>query len=260
MNKLRTVIIEDEAPARDLVKAYIKSNENIELVGECQDGFSGVKKIMETKPDLIFLDIQMPKLTGFEMIELLDHVPEIIFTTAYDQYAIKAFELSAVDYLMKPFSRSRFNEAVEKVLTRLQAKATTESAESTEKSKNTNIETFTNLKKEEVEQIERIFVKTGTKIDVVPVETIVKIEAQDDYVEIHTADRKYLKNDTMNYLERVLPPNTFSRVHRSHIINLNHIEKIEKYGKESYIVKLKDGSTVNVSKSRIKELKKQLGI
>ncbi len=257
MNKLRTVIIEDEAPARDLVKAYIKTNENIELVGECQDGFSGVKKIMETKPDLIFLDIQMPKLTGFEMIELLDHVPEIIFTTAYDQYAIKAFELSAVDYLMKPFSRARFNEAVEKVLARLQTKADTVSEERVVPK---NIENFTNLKKEETEQIERIFVKTGTKIDVVPVETIVKIEAQDDYVEIHTADRKYLKNDTMNYLEKVLPPNTFSRVHRSHIINLNHIEKIEKYGKESYIVKLKDSSTVNVSKSRIKDLKTQLGI
>lgn len=257
MNKLRTVIIEDEAPARDLVKAYIKTNDNIELVGECQDGFSGVKKIMETKPDLIFLDIQMPKLTGFEMIELLDEVPEIIFTTAYDQYAIKAFELSAVDYLMKPFSRDRFNEAVEKVLQRLQTRS---ESDQNKRIKNKNIEEFTNIKKEEREQIERIFVKTGTKIDVVPVETIIKIEAQDDYVEIHTADKKYLKNDTMNYLEKVLPSSTFARVHRSNIVNLNYIDKIEKYGKESYIVKLKDGSTVNVSKSRIRGLKNQLGI
>ena len=257
MNKLRTVIVEDEAPARELVKAYIKTNANIDLIAECQDGFSGVKTINETKPDLIFLDIQMPKLTGFEMIELLDEVPEIIFTTAYDQFAIKAFELSAVDYLMKPFSRDRFNEAVDKVLTRLQNRA--ESSEKT-RIKNKNIESFTSLKKETIEQVERLFVKTGTKIDVVPVDTIVKIEAQDDYVEIHTADRKYLKNDTMNYLEKVLPPKTFTRVHRSHIINLNHINKIEKYGKESYVVILKDGSTVNVSKSRIKELKIQLGI
>ncbi len=257
MNKLRTVIIEDEAPARDLVKAYIKTNEHIELVGECQDGFNGVKTIMETKPDLIFLDIQMPKLTGFEMIELLDEVPEIIFTTAYDQYAIKAFELSAVDYLMKPFSRDRFNEAVQKVLSRLESRV---EPEAKERIVNKNIEEFTNLKKDSVEQIERLFVKTGTKIDVVPVETIVKIEAQDDYVEIHTATNKYLKNDTMNYLEKVLPKKTFNRVHRSHIINLNHINKIEKYGKESYVVILKDGSTVNVSKSRIKELKNQLGI
>ncbi len=257
MNKLRTVIIEDEAPARELVKAYIKTNPNIDLIGECQDGFSGVKTINETKPDLIFLDIQMPKLTGFEMIELLDEVPEIIFTTAYDQFAIKAFELSAVDYLMKPFSRERFNEAVEKVLVRLKNRAELDDKTSIEK---TNIESFTKLNKESTEQIERLFIKTGTKIDVVPVETVIKIEAQDDYVEIYTSERKYLKNDTMNYLEKVLPSKTFTRVHRSHIINLNHINKIEKYGKESYVVILKDGSSVNVSKSRIKELKTQLGI
>lgn len=257
MNKLRTVIIEDEEPARNLVKDYIKTNDNIELVGECKNGFEGVKTINETKPDLIFLDIQMPKLSGFEMLELLDEVPEIIFTTAYDQYAIKAFELSAVDYLMKPFSRERFNEAVSKVLVRLQNRVDTDEQP---RIKNKNIETFTNLKKGSVEQVERLFVKTGTKIEVVPVETIIKIEAQDDYVEIFTSDKKYLKNDTMNYLEKVLPSKIFTRVHRSHIINLNHIDKIEKYGKESYIVKLKDGSIVNVSKSRIKELKNQLGI
>ena len=257
MNKLRTVIIEDETPARDLVKAYIKTNSNIELIAECSDGFTGVKTVNETKPDLIFLDIQMPKLTGFEMIELLDDVPEIIFTTAYDQYAIKAFELSAVDYLMKPFSRDRFNEAVDKVLVRLQSKA--ESAQQLGV-KNKSIEKFTNSTKEAVELVERLFVKTGTKIDVVSVDEIIKIEAQDDYVEIHTANNRYLKNDTMNYLERVLSSKIFARVHRSHIINLNFINKIEKYGKESYIVKLNDGSTVNVSKSRIKELKKLLGI
>ncbi len=257
MNKLRTIIIEDEAPARDLVKAYIKTNDNIDLIAECQDGFSGVKTINELKPDLIFLDIQMPKLTGFELIELLETVPEIIFTTAYDQFAIKAFELSAVDYLMKPFSRERFNEAVDKVLARIQSKGETPKDA---KRKNENIEKFANLRKENIENVERLFVKTGTKIDVVSVVDIIKIEAQDDYVEIHTATKKYLKNDTMNYLEKVLPSKTFARVHRSHIINLNHINKIEKYGKESYIVKLNDGSIVNVSKSRIKDLKNQLGI
>ncbi len=257
MGKLRTIIIEDEAPARNLIKEYIKTNANIELIAECADGFSGVKTINETKPDLIFLDIQMPKLTGFEMIELLDEVPEIIFTTAYDQFAIKAFELSAVDYLMKPFSRSRFNEAVSKVLARLKNKTT---ATNDAKIISNNIDKFTDYRKSAIEQVERLFVKTGSKIDIVPVETIIKLEAQDDYVEIHTAKRKYLKNDTMNYLEKVLPTNTFIRVHRSHIINLNHINKIEKYGKESYIVKLNDGSVVNVSKLRIKALKNKLGI
>jgi len=250
-NNIRAIIVEDEAPARDLIKAFLKSHENIELVDECADGFSGVKSINDNKPDLVFLDIQMPKLTGFEMIELLDDIPEIIFTTAYDQYAIKAFELSAVDYLMKPFSKKRFDEAIEKVKARMLLKS-----ETPEK-----IKKLTEKAKEEsTREIERLFVKTGSKIDVVNVDDIIRIEAFDDYVEIYTAEKKYLKKETMNYLEKVLPSGMFSRIHRSAIVNLNFIKKIERYGKESYLVILTDGSRVNVSKSRIKELKQQLGI
>lgn len=251
MNKLRTLIIEDEEPARNLVKAYMNDNPYLELIGECSDGFTGVKTINETKPDLVFLDIQMPKLTGFEMLELLDELPEIVFTTAYDQFAIKAFELSAVDYLMKPFSKARFNEAVEKVMHRVQNKLPV--AEKLQQLSHQVREIATT-------KTERLFVKTGTKIDVIPVETIVRVEAQDDYVEIHTDKGKFLKYDTMNYLEKSLPEDNFVRVHRSHIINVNMIEKMEKYGKDSYLVIMKDKSKVNVSKSRVKELKEQLGI
>jgi len=249
MNKLRAIIIEDEAPARELVKAYLKSHENIELITECDNGFCGVKAINENKPDLVLLDIQMPKLTGFELIELLDEIPEIIFTTAYDQYAIKAFELSAVDYLMKPFSKARFDEAIEKVFSRLKDK----------KQSSGNVRQLVEKVKENTGTVERVFVKTGTKIDVVPVSEIIRIEAQDDYVEFITESRKYLKKETMNTLEVSLPNNTFIRVHRSHIINVNFIKKIEKYGKESHMIILNDGSNVNVSKSRIGELKQQLG-
>ena len=249
-NKLRAIIVEDEAPARELVKAFLKSHDNIELLTECSDGFSGVKAINENKPDIVFLDIQMPKLTGFEVLELLDDMPEIIFTTAFDQYAIKAFELSAVDYLMKPFSKKRFDEAIEKIYSRLQQKS-----QSGEK-----LQSLAEKVKEDAKELERLFVKTGSKIDVVAVEDIVRVEALDDYVEIFTADKKYTKKETMNYLEKGLPEKTFVRVHRSSIINVNHMEKMERYGKESYIVILKDGSKVNVSKSRIKELKQQLGI
>ncbi|MFA5417659.1 MAG: LytTR family DNA-binding domain-containing protein [Bacteroidales bacterium] len=251
MNKLRTLIIEDEEPARELVKAYLKDNGHIELIGECDNGFSGVKAINELKPDLVFLDIQMPKLTGFEMLELLDEMPEIVFTTAYDQFAIKAFELSAVDYLMKPFSKTRFNEAIEKVLYRVQNKqpATTNLQQLSQKAKETS-----------TAKVERLFVKTGNKIDVIPVDSIIRVEAQDDYVEIHTDKGKFLKYDTMNFLEKGLPEDTFVRVHRSHIININLIEKMEKYGKDSYLIIMKDKSKVNVSKSRVKELKEQLGI
>jgi two-component system LytT family response regulator len=251
MNKLRTLIIEDEEPARNLVKAYLADNQHLELIGECADGFSGVKAINELKPDLVFLDIQMPKLTGFEMLELLDELPEIVFTTAYDQYAIKAFELSAVDYLMKPFSRARFHEAVEKVMQRIQTKQpdTGKLQQLSRQAKENN-----------TAKVERLFVKTGSKIDVIPIDTIHRIEAEDDYVEIHTDKGKFLKYDTMNYLEKCLPEDIFVRVHRSHIININLIEKMEKYGKDSYLVILKDKSKVNVSKSRVKELKEQLGI
>jgi len=250
MNKLRTIIVEDEMPARELVKAYLKNHDDIELIAECADGFCGAKAINENKPDLVFLDIQMPKLTGFELIELLDELPQIIFTTAYDQYAIKAFELSAVDYLMKPFSKQRFDEAIEKVFERLK-----------QKNKNVeNIQTLTKKVKEDSKEIERLFIKTGSKIDVVPVINVIRIEALDDYVEIFTKEKKYLKKETMNYLENSLPQDIFTRVHRSSIINLNYIEKIERYGKESYLVILKDGSRVNVSKSRIKDLKTELGI
>ncbi|PIQ33598.1 MAG: DNA-binding response regulator [Bacteroidetes bacterium CG18_big_fil_WC_8_21_14_2_50_41_14] len=251
MNKLRTLIIEDEEPARDLVKAYLKDNEHIELIGECADGFTGVKTINETKPDLVFLDIQMPKLTGFEMLELLDEMPEIVFTTAYDQFAIKAFELSAVDYLMKPFSKARFNEAIEKVLYRVQNKqpGAAKLQQLSQQAKETS-----------TTKVERLFVKTGNKIDVIPVDTIIRVEAQDDYVEIHNEKGKFLKYDTMNFLEKCLPEDIFVRVHRSHIININLIEKMEKYGKDSYLIIMKDKSKVNVSKSRVKELKEQLGI
>lgn len=250
MNKLRAIIVEDEMPARELVKAYLKNHDNIDVIAECADGFCGVKAINDNKPDLVFLDIQMPKLTGFEVIELLDDLPQIIFTTAYDQYAIKAFELSAVDYLMKPFSRQRFDEAIEKVYDRIQQKDVP--AE--------NIQSLSKKLKEDKKEIERLFIKTGSKIDVVPVIDVIRIEALDDYVEIFTRDKKYLKKETMNYLENSLPQEVFIRVHRSNIINVNHIEKIERYGKESYLVILKDGSKVNVSKSRIKDLKTQLGI
>ena len=248
MNKLRAIIVEDEKPARELVKAFLKNHENIELIGECDNGFDGVKAINEMKPDIVFLDIQMPKLTGFEMIELLDEVPEVVFTTAFDQYALKAFELSAVDYLMKPFSKQRFSEAIDKVYQRINLKK--------DKPK---IKEFATQLKEEAEEIERIFVKTGSKIDVVPVPEIVRIESEDDYVEIFTPKGKFLKKETMNYLEKVMPKDTFVRVHRSSIININQIQKIEKYGKDSSMVILKDGSRVNVSKSRIKDLRSQLG-
>ena len=247
---IRAIIIEDEEPARDLLKAYLASHENIQLVAECENGFAGIKAITETLPDLIFLDIQMPKLTGFEMLELLDEAPEIIFTTAYDQFAIRAFELNAVDYLMKPFSKERFDQALEKAFDRMKNKS-----QSFQK-----IEKLKDKIREEGGTVDRIFVKTGSHIDVIPVMDILYIEAQDDYVELHTPKGKFLKNETMNSIEQRLPQEYFIRVHRSSIINVQQIDKLEKYGKENYLIILKDKTKVMVSKSRVRQLKEQLGI
>jgi two-component system LytT family response regulator len=249
-NRILAIIIEDEEPARDLLKAYLQPHDEIELVAECENGFDGVKAIAEYRPDLIFLDIQMPKLTGFEMLELLDEYPEIIFTTAYDEFALRAFELNAVDYLMKPFSKVRFDDALEKVFTRLKNKS----------QQNTTVEKLKEQVQETSGPQERFFVKTGSRIDVIPVEDIIHVEAQDDYVELHTSKGRFLKKETMNRLEHQLSPEKFIRVHRSHIIRVDQMEKLEKYGKESYMVILKNGAKVLVSKSRIKSLKEQLGI
>jgi two-component system LytT family response regulator len=249
-NKIIAIIIEDEQPARDLLKAYLRSHAEIELVAECENGFDGVKAIGEYRPDLIFLDIQMPKLTGFEMLELLDEYPEIIFTTAYDEFALRAFELNAVDYLMKPFSKARFDQALEKVFHRLQNKAQQRDA----------VEKLKEQVRESAGPQERFFVKTGNRIDVIAVDEIMHVEAQDDYVEFHTTKGRFLKKETMTQLEKQLPPEQFMRVHRSHIIRLDQMEKLEKYGKESYMVILKDNTKVQVSKNRIKNLKEQLGI
>ncbi len=247
--KIRTLLIEDEEPARNLLRTFLQSFEEIDVIGECSDGFSGLKAINENQPDLIFLDIQMPKLTGFEMLELLDNLPEVVFTTAYDQFALQAFELNAVDYLMKPFARQRLRQAVDKVVERF-------------KSKGSGIPEVRKLVEsihEKAQPIDRIVVKSGAKIHILPVETIEHLEAQDDYVMIYSPEGRFMKKETLSYLEQVLPAERFIRIHRSHIVNINQIQRMEQYSKESYMLILKNGNQVNVSKSRIKELKLELG-
>ncbi len=247
-NKIRTLIIEDEQPARDLLRAFLKGFDEIDLIGECSDGFSGLKAINEMQPDLIFLDIQMPKLTGFEMLELLDELPEVVFTTAYDQFAIQAFELNAVDYLMKPFAKQRLRQAVDKVIERFKNKHS---------GKDEVVQLARHLH-DRHQLLDRVVVKSGSKIHIIPVEQIEQLEAQDDYVMVHSPQGRFMKKETMNYFEEHLPADQFIRVHRSHIINIAQIARIEQYGKESYLLILKNGNQVSVSKSRIKDLKKEL--
>ena len=240
------VIIDDEKLAREIVRSYLKAFPQIEIVGECANGFEGVKVISELKPDLIFLDVQMPKLTGFEMLELLDDVPVIIFSTAYDQYAIKAFEKSAVDYLLKPYSQARFNEAVEKALGKLGAQQVH------------GVKDIRQAREEYSETLDRIVVRVGHKIIIIPLDKIEYIEAQDDYVAINSEGKKYLKQLTMKYLETSLPKDSFTRVHRSFIVKINQIDRLEAYSKDAFVAILKSARTVPVSRSGYTLLKEVL--
>ena len=247
--KLQTLIIEDEELARNLLRSYLKDHPDIELIGECENGFDGVKAINDKKPDLVFLDIQMPKITGFEMIELLDFKPQIIFTTAYDQYALKAFELNAVDYLLKPFSKERMLSAIEKVQHRIQ------SGEDTAE----KLEELTNMRPGE-DFIDRVVVKDRHKIHIITVDKIRYIESLDDYVMIYAQDGRHMKQKTMKYFETILDPNNFIRIHRSYIVQVDNIAEIQQYEKESYIVILKDTAKtkLKVSKTGYKKIKEVL--
>jgi two-component system LytT family response regulator len=244
---IKTIIVEDERLARDLIKDYIESHEDFEIIGEYEDGFSGLKAINEMKPDLIFLDIQMPKLTGFEMLEVLDHHPAIIFTTAYDQYALKAFEHNALDYLLKPYSKDRFDEALGKARERVQSGDNAGS-----------IARLVEHREQEEDEIHRVVVKSRSRIHVIPVDDIIYLEAQDDYVMVYTLQSKHLKQKTMKFFEVHLPVEDFVRIHRSYIVKLSEISQLQLYEKESYIVILKNGVKLPVSKSGLPRLKKKL--
>jgi two-component system LytT family response regulator len=247
MNKeIKALIIDDEELARELVKNYLKNVPEIDIIGECSNGFEGIKSIQELKPDLIFLDIQMPKLNGFEMLEILDEIPEVIFITAHNQFAIKAFEMNAVDYLLKPYSADRLIFAVHKAVEKLAHKeAGTEDIHKL-------------VRQPLTEKIERVVVKTGIKIRVIPVEKINYLEAHDDYVMIYTDEGKHLKQATMSFFEENLDSNAFIRVHRSYIVRIDQVMQLEPYGKDTYVAKLKNGVTLKVSKSGLKNLKQKL--
>ena len=246
---IKCLIIDDEPLARAIVKEYLQPYSDFELLQECNDGFEGVKAIQHQNPDLIFLDIQMPKITGFEMLDLIEKLPAIIFTTAFDEYAMKAFDSNAIDYLLKPFSKERFDKAIQKW--RLQK----ENSKQVERSR----EVFKNLLPQNDEQF-RVVVKTGNQIRIISISEISYIEACDDYVKIHTEAEVFMKKKTMSYYESILNEKEFVRVHRSYIINLSQIKRIELMEKESYCALLKSGVKIPLSKSGYTRLKDVLGI
>ncbi|MBN1252705.1 MAG: LytTR family transcriptional regulator DNA-binding domain-containing protein [Bacteroidales bacterium] len=249
ISKLKAIIIEDEQPAIDLLIHYLKEIDKIEIIGSYKDGFSGLKAINELEPELVFLDIQMPKLTGLELIELIDKMPLIIFTTAYDEFAIKAFEINAVDYLLKPYSKERLQNAIDKAFDKI-------------KDKNTELIDYQKIKEYELslkhEKIDRIVVKTGNKIKIIPADEIIYLDAEDDYVMIYTNEGRYLKQATMKFFENSLNQDKFFRIHRSYIVNIEQIKQIEPYEKDSHIAILKNNVKLKISKSGYKNIKEKL--
>ncbi len=241
---MTALIIDDEPLARMIVKEYLQAHSHITLLQECSDGFEGIKAIQELKPDLIFLDIQMPKVTGFEMLELIDNPPQVIFTTAFEEYAIKAFDAHAADYLLKPFSKERFDKAIQKL--------------GNKKTETTTAIVDTALQAQG--QTNRIVLKDNGKIRIIPYAQIQYLEASDDYVKIHTAEGIFLKKKTMQFFEDSLPPEEFIRVHRSYIIYAPLITRIDPHEKDSYLLLLTTGIRVPVSKTGYGKLKGVLRI
>lgn len=244
---MNVIIIDDEPLARSIVKEYLQAYPEVKILAECNDGFEGIKAINQHLPELIFLDIQMPKINGFEMLELIENPPAVIFTTAFDEYAIKAFESNAVDYLLKPFSKDRFDKGIQKYLQQQKPAAP-------------KIENVLESAAQSPVQQNRVVVKDGSKIKIIPVSQIQYLEAADDYVKIFTGDGSFLKKKTMGHFEQSLQAFQFVRVHRSYIVNTQLITRIDAYEKDSHLLLLSTGSKLPVSKAGYSKLKEVLGI
>ncbi|HJV89030.1 MAG TPA: LytTR family DNA-binding domain-containing protein [Holophagaceae bacterium] len=244
MTPLRALIVDDEDLGRAVVREHLTAHADIEVVGEAGNGFEALKLAAELKPDLLFLDIQMPKLDGFEVLELLEGDPAVVFVTAFDQHALKAFDAHAVDYLLKPFSKDRFDTALEK-------------ARAQHAGRKTPVAQAPALSAAAHPKLERIVVKDGAKVTVVPLDKLDYIQAQDDYVLLRFEGRSILKQQTLSNLESQLPADRFIRIHRSYILNLERLSKVEPDGKDSRDALLRDGTRLPVSKSgytRLREL------
>ena len=241
---IKTLIVDDEPLAAGLVKEFLSAYPQFEVVAICHDGFEALKAIQLFQPELIFLDIQMPKITGFELLELLENPPAVLFTTAFDQYAVQAFDVKGIDYLVKPFSEARFAQAITRFLSQQKTKIVPEAVDypvSEERNK-------------------RIVVRVKNEIKIIQTQEVRYFEAEDDYISIHTQEGKFLKKMTMKQLEESLDPEKFARVHRSFLVNLQEVAGLEPYEKESFLLRLRSGQKIPVSKSGYARLRQVLGL
>ena len=248
---IRAVIVDDEELARHLLREYLTQAGGVEVIAECANGFEAVKTIAERKPDLVVLDVPMPKLDGFEGLELIDPSVAVIYVTAYDQYAMRAFDAHAVDYLLKPFSADRFKKALERARQRLG-----EPAPATPRIAAAELSAAARAPEQ---KLERIVVKDGAKVHIIPLEKLDYVEAQDDYVALRSEKKTYLKQQTISSVEAQLDAKKFVRIHRSYIVNLERIARIEPYTKDSRVAVLTDGTQLPVSRSGHARLKELLG-
>jgi two-component system, LytTR family, response regulator len=238
---IKVIIVDDEPLAAELIQEYLNEYPDFEVIDICGNGFDALKQIQSKNPDLVFLDVEMPKLNGLELLELLENPPAIVFCTAYDQFAVSAFEFQAIDYLLKPFSKERFKKAIGKY-------------------KGVSFQNRTSEQFEVEGILHRIVLKDKNDLRIISLEEILYLEANDDYVNIYTTNGKFLKNKTMSFFERSLPPSDFCRIHRSYIIKINQMNKIESYDKEGYCVKLTSGQKIPMSKNGYAKLRLALGL
>ncbi len=243
--KLTALIVDDEDLARFVLRELLQTHPELDLVAECANGFEAVKAVAEHKPDLIFLDVQMPKLSGFDVLELIGTETAVIFVTAYDQYAMRAFEVHAVDYLLKPIGRERFEAALDRAKSRIGEKIP-------------SVPELAAAARPPKQFLDRIVVRDGTRVTLIPVGKLDYAEAQDDYVALASEGKKHLKQQTIISLEACLDPERFVRVHRSYIVNFERVVRIEPYGKDSRLAILADGTRLPVSRSGYARLKSLL--
>ena len=243
---LRVIVVDDEPLARAVLREYLGAHPGVEVVAECANGFEAVKAVSELAPDLMFLDVQMPKLSGFEVLELIGRSVPVVFTTAYDKYALSAFDVHAIDYLLKPFSAERFAEALTRARERLAAREPLP------------LEALVAGDRAKQAPLERVLIRDGSRVHVLPVDAIDYVEAQDDYVAFHSEGKSYLKDQTLAAVENLLDAARFVRIHRSYLLNIDRIGRVELYAKDSRIAILRDGTKLPVSRAGYARLAKLL--
>ena len=243
--KIGALIVDDEELARQILRDLLQAHPEIQILAECANGFEAVKAIAEHKPDLMLLDVQMPKLSGFDVLELIEEDVAVIFITAYDQYAMKAFEVHAVDYLLKPVGQERFEAALARAKDRIGERTPP-------------AQQLAAAARPPQQFLERLVVRDGTRVTLIPVAKLDYVEAQDDYVALASQGAKHLKQQTIASIEAGLDPARFVRIHRSYIVNFERVVRIEPYGKDSRLAILADGTRLPVSRTGYARLKSLL--